>query len=128
MASAVAAFMAHMSHIWSLMNKVIELIKILPDDLKKDAAVALKDTLTPDIPPNIDIDIHLDNILEAVQSAADISVPRHTEAKHNRRTNYIPPEGKIYTRQLSMATKAFKRLKTDESKQELRAIQKIAKC
>jgi len=85
-------------------------------------------TLTPDIPPNIDIDIHLDSILEAVQSAADISVPRHTQAKHNRRTNYIPPEGKIYTRQLSMATKAFKRLKTDESRQELRAIQKIAKC
>ncbi|KAK2138887.1 hypothetical protein LSH36_2260g00007 [Paralvinella palmiformis] len=50
-------------------------------------------TLTPDIPPNIDIDIHLDSILEAVQSAADISVPRHTQAKHNRRTNYIPPEG-----------------------------------
>ena len=43
MASAVAAIMAHMSHIWSLMNKVTELIKILPDDLKKNAAVALKD-------------------------------------------------------------------------------------
>ncbi|KAK2151294.1 hypothetical protein LSH36_368g05016 [Paralvinella palmiformis] len=85
-------------------------------------------TLTPDIPPNIDIYIHLDNILEAVQSAADISVPRHTQAKHNRRTNHIPPEGKIYTRQLSITTKAFKRPKTDESRQELRAIQKIAKC
>ncbi|KAK2149501.1 hypothetical protein LSH36_449g03055 [Paralvinella palmiformis] len=40
---------------------------------------------------------------------------------------FLPPEVKIYTRQLSMATKAFKRLKTDESKQELKAIQKIVK-
>jgi len=51
-----------------------------------------------------------------VQSAADISIPRHTVAKHNRRTNYILPEGKIYPQQLSVAIKAFKRLKTDESK------------
>ncbi|KAK2160303.1 hypothetical protein LSH36_136g02046, partial [Paralvinella palmiformis] len=167
MASVVAAIMAHMSHIWSIMNKVTELIKILPDDLKKDAAFPKRrppknhrgdstadcagrtpqasilkwntrradwvkysqtlQTLTPDILPNIDLDIHLDTILEAVQSAADISVPRHTEPKHDRRTNYIPSEGKIYTRQLSMATKAFKLIKTDESKQEIRTIQKIAK-
>jgi len=59
--------------------------------------------LTPDIPPNIDIDINLDEILEADQSAADITVPRQAVAKHNRRTNYILPEGKPYTQQLSMA-------------------------
>jgi len=73
-------------------------------------------TLTPDISSNLDIDIHLDNILEAVQLAAYLSVPKPNENKYNRRTNFLPPEGKIYTRQLSMATKAFKPLKTDESK------------
>ena len=54
-------------------------------------------TLTPDISSNPDIDTHHDNILEAVQLAADHSVLKHTENKYNRRTNCLPPEGNIYT-------------------------------
>ena len=67
--------------------------------------------MKPDISSNQDIDIHLHSILKAVQLAADLSVPKYTETKYNRQTNFLPPEGKIYTRQLSMAIKAFKRLK-----------------
>ena len=46
MTSAAAAIMAHMSHIWALMTKVNNLIKLLLEYLKKDAALTLKDCTT----------------------------------------------------------------------------------
>jgi hypothetical protein len=46
----------------------------------------------PDISSNLDIDIYLDNILEAVRMAAELSVPKHIGNHYNRRTNFLPPE------------------------------------
>ena len=60
---------------------------------------------TPDISPNLDIDIHLD----ALQLAADLSVPK--TLRPNITDEYNRQEGKIYTQKLIMATKARKRPK-----------------
>ncbi|KAK2170165.1 hypothetical protein LSH36_4g18003 [Paralvinella palmiformis] len=77
-------------------------------------------TLTPDISSNLDIDIHLDNILEAVQLAAYLSVPKPNENKYNRRTNFLPPEEEFDTLAKYFATRAVSHTQPLMIQQELR--------
>ncbi|KAK2165765.1 hypothetical protein LSH36_45g01035 [Paralvinella palmiformis] len=48
--------------------------------------------LTPYISSNPYIDIHLANILDAIQWAAELSVHKHTGNHYNRRINFLPQQ------------------------------------
>ena len=51
--------------------------------------------LTPYISSNPYIDIHLANILDAIQWAAELSVHKHTGNHYNRRINFLPQQSKL---------------------------------
>jgi hypothetical protein len=88
--SAVAAIMAHMSHIWALMTKVDQMIKLLPQELKNEAAVALKSAQQKSPDGNL-----LQTVLDQARDSTPSSIPPQGPYQENTKKTRMPTNRRL---------------------------------